>query len=303
MGSVHVVGSINMDVVAYVDRLPVPGETAFGRQTRLLPGGKGANQAVAASRLGAATKLAGRVGADDFGRQLLSFLAAERVGVSAVGVADEVATGTAIVVVEDGGRNAIIVVPGANGVWHAGYESGWTFAPGDLVVAQNEIPETVIVAAFRAARSAGARTLLNPAPMRALSLELLSLTEIAVLNEIEIGQATGESVSADDLAGVERAARSLCRRGPTSIVVTLGSAGALALDNAELHRIEGLAVPAVDTTGAGDCFVGALAASLAGGKTMPEALDRANRAAAISVTRQGAAVSMPTLAELERSFA
>lgn len=303
MGSVHVVGSINMDVVAFVDRLPVPGETALGREARLLPGGKGANQAVAASRLGATVRLIGRVGRDDFGKQLLTFLGAERVGIADVAVVEDAGTGTAIVAVDNQGHNSIIVVPGANGVWRDGFDRGWRFAPADIVVAQHEIPEAVIISAFRAARASGAMTLLNPAPMRTLAPDLLLLTDIVVLNEIEIGQATGGEVPADDEAAVARAARELSGKGPACVVVTLGSAGALAMQKGERHRVMGLPVNAVDTTGAGDCFVGALAVALAQGRTLAEALVRANHAAALSVTRPGAAVSMPTLAELERLLA
>lgn len=303
MGSVHVVGSINMDVVAFVDRLPVSGETLLGREARLLPGGKGANQAVAASRLGAVVRLIGRVGDDDFGRRLLSFLGAERVGIADVIVVEDAGTGIAIVSVDDRGRNSIIVVPGANSIWREGFERGWRFSPGDIVVAQNEVPEAVIVAAFGAARAKGARTLLNPAPMRALSRELLSLTDIVVLNEIEIGQAIDAAVAVDDLAAVARAAQKLAACGPSGVVVTLGSAGALALEDGKRHRVEGLPVRVVDTTGAGDCFVGAMAASLACGKNFAAALRCANRAAALSVTRAGAAVSMPTSAELEGPYA
>lgn len=299
MGSVHVVGSINMDVVAFVARLPVPGETAFGREVKLLPGGKGANQAVAARRLGAAARMIGRVGNDDFGKRLKSFLGEEGAETADVAVVEDAATGTAIVCVDDDGHNSIVVVPGANGSWSGGFDRGWHFSRGDLVVAQNEIPETVIVTAFRHAHSSGARTLLNPAPMRTLSPELLSLTDIVVLNEIEIGQAAGAQVDAEDMAAIERAARALAASGPACIVVTLGSAGALAIEDEKLLRVAGMAVKAVDTTGAGDCFVGALAAALAAGRDLSGAMQMANRAAALSVTRKGAAVSMPTLAELE----
>ena len=298
MGRVFVAGSINMDVVATADRHPKVGETVAGRAVHYFPGGKGANQAVAAAKLGASTALIGRLGTDAFGRQLRTFLAAQGVDLALVKDTPDIHTGTAIITVADA-DNTIVVVPGANALVSAEDVAAPVLAKGDVAVSQFEIPLPTISAFFKRARAAGATTILNPAPAIACGPELLALVDVLVLNETELGfLANTELRDSDEPARFVDAARRLQTGANAIICVTLGKRGVLVLVNSEASLIAGHAVKAVDTTGAGDCFVGALAAQLAGGTAIHDALTYANAAASISVQRMGAAPSMPTAAEV-----
>jgi|SRR5882724_9863527 len=298
MGRVVVAGSINMDVVATADRHPRVGETVAGKEVLYFPGGKGANQAVAAAKLGAPTTLIGRLGADAFGRELRSFLAAQSVDLSLVRQTAEAHTGTAIITLADA-DNTIVVVPGANGLVGADDVAAAEFAQGDIAVSQFEIPLPTIAAFFKRARAAGATTILNPAPARAVDAGLLGLVDILVLNETELGLlARMELRDTDEHVRFIDAARSLRVSDHQTICVTLGKRGVLALLDEEPVMVPGRKVTAVDTTGAGDCFVGALAARLALGASIRDALGYANAAASICVQRMGAAPSMPTAAEV-----
>ncbi|MBR0721439.1 ribokinase [Bradyrhizobium manausense] len=297
MGRVFVAGSINMDVVATADRHPRVGETVAGRQVLYFPGGKGANQAVAASRLGAKTTLIGRLGKDAFGAELRTFLGAQGIDLGSVLEADT-HTGTAIITVA-ASDNTIVVIPGSNGLVSADDVADAPLAKGDVAVSQFEIPLPTIAAFFQRARSAGATTLLNPAPAQKMSGELLVLVDILVLNETELGFLAGADLSDDDEAAkIIAVARQLQAREDQTICITLGKRGVLALAGDEEFAVPGRAVKAVDTTGAGDCFVGALASQLADGAAMRAALAFANAAASISVQRMGAGPSMPTAAEV-----
>jgi ribokinase len=296
MGRVFVAGSINMDVVATAERHPKVGETVAGKAVLYFPGGKGANQAVAAARLGASTTLIGRVGKDAFGQQLRAYLATEGVDLTFVKDA-EAHTGTAIITVANA-DNTIVVVPGANAMVDAIDVAAPVLAQGDVAVSQFEIPLPAITAFFRQARAAGATTILNPAPAMRTGAELLGLVDILILNETELGFLTGTELrDSDDHARFADAARPLAG-GDKTVCVTLGRRGVLALIGGELQIVPGCAVTAVDTTGAGDCFVGALAAQLAGRNPIRDALHYANIAASICVQRMGAAPSMPTAAEV-----
>ncbi len=296
MASITVVGSINRDIVARVPHIPAPGETVLGISSAQHAGGKGANQAVAAARLRAdpstPVRLVGRVGRDGFGADMTAFLSAEDIDISAVTVSDTVATGLALISVDDAGENAIAVVSGANLDWPGGCPD-LVLGPNDVVVCQLEIPLDVVIAAFAQAKAVGASTILNPAPYRDLPPALLTTTDFLVLNEIELGQMIGrETVRADD--ALFRAAREMLARGPRAVVVTLGAAGVAIVDTfGRAERIAGCAVAAIDTTGAGDCFVGALAAAHVDGHDLRTAAQFANTAAAVSVTRAGAASSIP----------
>lgn len=303
MGRVFVAGSINMDVVATADRHPKVGETVAGKAVLYFPGGKGANQAVSAAKLGAPTTLIGRVGTDAFGQQLRAFLAAQGVDLSFVKDTAEAHTGTAVITVANA-DNTIVVVPGANALVSADDVGTPVLAKGDIAVSQFEIPLPTVNAFFKRARAAGATTILNPAPAIEFGPELLDLVDILILNETELGQITkSELRDTDDTARFIEAARRLPSKSIKIVCVTLGRRGVLALIEGEPSIIAGRAVKAVDTTGAGDCFVGALAARLAGGKPVREALDYANAAASICVQRMGAAPSMPTAAEVENALA
>jgi ribokinase len=297
-GRVFVAGSINMDVVATADRHPEIGETVAGREVLYFPGGKGANQAVAAAKLGAATTLIGRVGTDAFGRELRAFLAAQGIDLAFVRDTPEAHSGTAVITVADA-DNTIVVVPGANALVGAADVAAAVLAKGDVAVSQFEIPLPTIEAFFKRARAAGAVTILNPAPAVAFDGALLDLVDILILNETELGLlAKAELRDTDDHARFVEASRSLQIGKDNVICATLGSRGVIALVNGEPVIIPGRAVKALDTTGAGDCFVGAVAAQLATGRSIRDALDYANIAASICVQRMGAAPSMPTAAEV-----
>ena len=298
MGRVFIAGSINMDVVATADRHPKIGETVAGKAVLYFPGGKGANQAVAAAKLGAATTLIGRLGRDAFGRELRAFLAAQGVDLTFVKDAAEAHSGTALITIANA-DNTIVVVPGANALVSAEDVGAAVLAKGDVAVSQFEIPLPTIAAFFRRARAAGATTILNPAPAIKFGQELLDLVDVLVLNETELGFLTGtELLDTDDDTRFIEAVRLLPLNPDQIVCVTLGRRGVLAMIDGQPSLVPGRAVKAVDTTGAGDCLVGALAAQLAGGSAIRDALAYANAAASICVQRMGAAPSMPTAAEV-----
>jgi ribokinase len=300
MGRVFVAGSINMDVVATADRHPRVGETVAGREVLYFPGGKGANQAVSAAKLGAPTTLIGRLGTDAFGSELRTFLTAEGVDLSFVRDT-EAHTGTAIITLANA-DNTIVVIAGANGFVSADDIATVALAKGDIAVSQFEIPQTTVSAFFKRARAAGATTILNPAPAVAFGAELLDLVDILILNETELSLlAKTELRDSDEPVRFIEAARALRGDRDMIVCVTLGKRGVVALADGKPLVVEGRAVRAVDTTGAGDCFVGAVAAQLAAGQSLRDALGYANFAASICVQRMGAAPSMPTAAEVKTS--
>ncbi|MGW0532684.1 ribokinase [Streptomyces sp. NPDC003032] len=290
---IAILGSANMDLVAYVAKAPRRGETVTGREFRTVPGGKGANQAVAAARAGATVSMIGAVGSDTFGAQLRSSLEHSGVDTDLLRTV-ETPTGTAHIVVDDEGGNAIVVVPGANGTVKGltpGDEA--LIASANALLLQLEIPVKGVVAAARAARRHGVRTVLTPAPAQHLPDELLAATDLLLPNEHEAATLTG--ITDDPRA----AARSLLARVP-EIVITLGSRGSLyAARGAEPVTVPAPRVTAVDTTGAGDTFAGTLAVALAEGRSVPDALTWASSAAALSVQRPGASASMPYRKEID----
>jgi ribokinase len=299
MGRVFVAGSINMDVVASADRHPRIGETVAGHVVLYFPGGKGANQAVAAAKLGAPTTLIGRLGKDAFGAELKAFLAAQRIDLSLVQETAEAHTGTALITIANA-DNTIVVIPGANALVSAADVAAPALAKGDIAVSQFEIPLPAITAFFKRARAAGAATILNPAPAIEFNRGLLDVIDILILNESELGLlAKTELRDTDDYPRFIGAARSLQTSTDKIICVTLGKRGVLALIDGEPLIVAGRTVKAVDTTGAGDCFVGAVAAQLAEGKSIHDALNFANAAASICVQRMGAGSSMPSAAEVD----
>lgn len=298
MGKVFVAGSINMDVVATAARHPRVGETVAGSAVLYFPGGKGANQAVAAAKLGAPTTLIGRLGTDAFGKELRAFLGKQSVDLSFVKDTEDAHTGTAVITIAKA-DNTIVVVPGANALVSAADIVAPVLAKGDVAVSQLEIPQPAIGAFFKRARAAGATTILNPAPAMKFSRELLGLVDVLILNETELGFLTGTELrDTDDYAKFIDAARSLQAGEGQAVCVTLGKRGIVALIEGRMHFDPGRAVKAVDSTGAGDCFVGAVAALLADGQPLQSAIGYANIAASICVQRMGAAPSMPTVAEV-----
>jgi ribokinase len=301
MGRVFVAGSINMDVVATADRHPRIGETVAGNQVLYFPGGKGANQAVAAAKLGAVTTLIGRVGTDTFGQELKAFLAAQGVDLSFVRETSEAHTGTAIITIAKA-DNTIVVIPGANGLVSADDIATTPLATGDVAVSQLEIPLSAVGAFFRRARAVGATTILNPAPAIEFDDGLLDLVDVLILNETELGLfAKTELCDRDEPARFIEAARALRGARDMIVCVTLGKRGVVALADGKQLIVEGRVVRAVDTTGAGDCFVGAVAALLADGQSIRSAITYANVAASLCVQQIGAAPSMPSAAEVETS--
>jgi ribokinase len=241
-----------MDVVATAERHPQVGETVAGKAVLYFPGGKGANQAVSAAKLGAPTTLIGRLGADAFGKELRTFLAAQGVDLAFVRDTAKAHTGTALITIANA-DNTIVVVPGANALVSAGDVGAAAFARGDVAVSQFEIPLPTIGAFFRRARAAGATTILNPAPAIKFGKELLDLVDVLVLNETELGLLAGTELrDSDDDARFVDAIRLLQTRPEQTVCVTLGRRGVLAVVNGHASVIAGRAVKAVDTTGAGD---------------------------------------------------
>ncbi len=303
MSRVIVLGSVNRDLVLEVREHPRPGETVAAADLQQYPGGKGANQAVAASRAGAKTLLVGATGDDGFGSSMRAFLEGEGLDLGHLRRIPGRPTGVAIITVDARGENAIAVAAGANAALTAEDAQAIGFWSDDHVVAQFEVPEAFVVAGFEKAKAAGAVTILNPAPMKTLANdkplteEVMALCDILILNETELEIASGVS-DLGEIAAIEAAARRLAGGQSRTVIVTLGKRGCLAVHPGGSLRIAGEKADVLDTTGAGDCFVGVFAASLAEGLGLRAALTRANQAASISVTRRGAASSMPYRAEL-----
>jgi ribokinase len=286
--SIVVVGSANIDLVAYLDRTPGPGETVLGRTFNQRFGGKGANQAVMAARLGASVAFVGAVGDDAYAGQTIANFEAE--GIDVGGLARVPGpSGLASIWVEPDGTNRIVVIAGANGLVSAAVAAGGIEAVDavDVVIGQLEIPQAATAAAFRAAKAHGAMTILNPAPAAALDAELLTAADWLVPNEIELEQLAGGAISSDDdlLRYAGAAGRGL--------VVTLGAAGAAVVTADGVVRVPAPEVVAVDTVGAGDAFVGAFAAGLGLGLEPVEAVRLGIACASDSVTRPGAQASYP----------
>lgn len=280
---VVVVGSINQDVSVSVPDFPTAGETVLGGALAIRPGGKGANQAVAAAKLGARVTMVGRVGDDAAGHAMLDNLTANGVDVSKVEYELHAATGTALIAVAEDGENSIVVAPGANAELTPGGLPGLS---GKVLLLQLEIPMETVVAA---ARDFSGTVILNPAPAQSLPEELLEYVDVLVPNEGELTAITGIADPVD-------AARSMI--GPRWVAVTRGERGALLVDRDHAITIEAPAVEAVDTTGAGDAFCGALAAEMARGMDVEAACATAVRAGAHAVTRFGAQSALPTRSEL-----
>lgn len=290
-----VAGSLNMDLVGRVARLPAWGETVMGDSLSRFAGGKGGNQAVAAARLGAAVAFAGAVGDDPFGAELRAGLQAEGIDVRAVATTPGIATGCALIHVRPDGDNAITVLPGANR--HAPAPPAAWPAAWRWLLLQGELPLPTTVAWALAARAAGAQVMLNAAPMADLPGDLLSALDVLVVNEGELQALVGAQ---PDRPAALRAAAA---RGPACVVATLGAQGCAAWDGQALHAVPGRPVAVVDSTGAGDTFVGALAAARWQGRPLAEALSRANAAGALSCTAAGARSGMPRTPELDALLA
>jgi ribokinase len=296
---VTVVGSLNMDLVIRAPRIPRPGETLIGSAFRTVPGGKGANQALAAARLGADVSLVGRVGRDAFGEALLENLAADEIDRAFVTQDLHSATGVALIVVDDTGQNSIVVASGANmRLSPRDVEAAESaIAAADVVLTQLESPLDTVSRAAQIAYAHGVPVVLNPAPAHPLPASLLSLVDVLIPNESETALLTGMPV--EDQAQAAAAAVALRGLGVGTVILTLGKRGALLEEAAGATHVPTFEVTPVDTTAAGDAFVGGFAVALAEGRTHVEAVRWGNAAGALATTRTGAQPSLPTRPAVE----
>ena len=299
MSRTVVVGSLNMDLVVKAEHMPAPGETVRGHDFQAIPGGKGANQAAALALLGQQVAMVGRVGQDAFGPDLVANLARKGVDTRHVVVTSDMATGNAMIIVDASGQNSIVIAPGANGrVSPADVEAcDDLLGQADFLVVQLEIPlETVAYAVERASHH-GLRIVLNPAPAATVPPEVLRRVDFLVPNETEAASLTGQPV--EDLGSAQRAAHLLRQAGAGTVIVTLGGQGSFTLSGEEAFHTPAPQVPVVDTTAAGDAFIGGLVAGLGRSMALREAVRFASCAGALAVTRFGAQTSLPSAQEAE----
>lgn len=298
--TVVVFGSINMDLVVRTPRLPAPAETITGHEFFTAPGGKGANQAVAAARLGAPTKMVGRVGGDAFGLELRQNLTEAGADVSAVFTDPTVSSGVAVIGVDDNAQNNIIIVPGANGrVSDADLNRlEASLAGAKVLLLQLEVPLPAVVSAARLARQQGVTVVLDPAPAQPLPAELYTLVDVLTPNEVEAGQLVGGPVKTETEAAA--AAGKLLEWGVKTALIKMGALGVIVAQTGTAPIfVPAFKVQAVDTVAAGDAFNGGLAAALVEGHDLPLAVRWGAAAGALSATKMGAQPSMPTRAEFE----
>jgi ribokinase len=295
-----VLGSINMDQVFRTAVLPARGETVAGSGMRYEPGGKGANQAVAAARQQARVAMIACVGVDEHGRTLTRKLAEDGIDISQVRTCAAAVTGVAAILVSDAGDNSIVVIGGANQRLNASdIDSAQPLiARAGVLICQLESPPAVVAHAMRVARACGVLTVFNPAPAHAMLAELMALADVLIVNESEAAQLSGLTVATTIQA--RAAAQVLLSMGPAQVIVTLGGAGLLLAEPGSIRHLAAPAVNVVDTTAAGDTFVGAFAAALVRGETLDEAAASAQYAAALTVTRHGAQSAIPGLREVEQ---
>jgi ribokinase len=296
MPNILVVGSLNADLVVRAPRFPQPGETISGEDLQVIPGGKGANQAVAAARLGANVSMLGRVGKDGFGDFLLENLKQNHVGATLV-QRDDSSTGTAIIVVDSNGQNSIVLSAGANGMVSESDVNNARFTNYQLFLLQLEIPVHAVLRAAQRAKENNVRVILNPAPAKTLPDELISLADFIIPNETELSLLT--EISVTDSTSAEKAARALIKRGGQNVIVTLGSKGALLVNTETSKHVDSFPVKVIDTTAAGDAFIGGFAASLLQNKPLVGCVRYGCACGALAVTKFGAQPSLPTREEVE----
>lgn len=293
-GKVLVVGSLNMDLDVFVPRLPQTGETILGETFATIPGGKGANQAVAARRMGAAVTMIGRVGDDGYGQTLRQVAAQDGIETQYIDTDPQEPTGVALITVDTEGRNTIVVVPGANGTLTPRHVEAaeQAFSTADVLVAQLEIQFETVVAAVSLAAERGTPVILNPAPARSLPADLLAKVDFLIPNE-------GEAIYIAGAESLEAAVPELLDLGVHNLIITLGEHGVLLVTPEGREEFPAHHVEAIDTVAAGDAFVGAFATGIAEGMSLQDAIRLGNAAAAVSVTRRGAQPSLPTRADVE----
>ncbi|WP_297598808.1 ribokinase [uncultured Cetobacterium sp.] len=297
MKKIVVVGSINMDLVTICERAPRGGETLLGKKFMQIPGGKGANQAVAIGKMHSDVTMLGKVGKEGMGDILLNSMKNDGVNISNIEYSEE-STGIAKIIVEENGQNRILVVPGANYSVDNNYIDRHMDAikNSDIVVAQLEIPIETVKYVFKKAKELGKITILNPAPAVKLDDEIIANSDYIIPNETELELLSG--IPTTDEEGVEKAAQFLLNKGVKGLIVTLGNKGSMFIDKNSHRKFNAYKVKAVDTTAAGDSFIGGFVNGIATGLTFEESIDRGTKVAAISVTRMGAQTSIPTLEEV-----
>ncbi|WP_319204401.1 ribokinase [uncultured Ilyobacter sp.] len=298
MGKILVVGSINMDLVTRAFKSPRIGETILGKDFKQIPGGKGANQAVAVARLGSDVSLIGMVGEDSFGDTLLSVIKKDGVDISGVGRCRDRSTGIATIVVDDDANNSIIVVPGANfEIKKEDIDANIKlYENSEIVVHQLETPLDIVEYSLKISKKLGKTTILNPAPAKAMSDEIIKNVDYLIPNETELELLSGVPVKTKE--DILKACRKIMTKGVKKLIVTLGSKGAIYVDGEGTREFGVYKVDAVDTTAAGDSFIGGFTAALSKGESIEKAMDFAAKVGAITVTREGAQTSLPTLDEV-----
>ena len=296
---VVVVGSVNMDLVFRTPRMPAPGETITGDGFQQVPGGKGANQAVAAARQGASVRFVGSIGNDSFGRMALESLGREGIATAHMTTDLSAASGVAGIFVDQRGENSIVLAPGANAVLSEAHVDAATgaIASADYLICQLESPIASVSRAIAIAREHGVRVVFNPAPAAQLPDGLLASVDYLILNETEATQLTGLAVL--DRASAAAAAAALLARGAGAVLLTMGAGGVIVATPGSERFIPAVKVAAVDTTATGNTFVGALTVAIGRGLGLDDAVTQAQHAAALTVTRMGAQTSIPTRAELQ----
>jgi len=294
--NIIVIGSLNADLVVRAPRFPQPGETISGDDLQVIPGGKGANQAVAAARLGANVSMLGRVGKDNFGDFLLDNLQSNHVNTSLI-QRDDASTGTATIIVDENGQNSIVLSAGANGKVSPSDVELASFSTFNLLLLQLEIPTPTVLSAAKLARQNGVRVILNPAPAKELPDELISLADFIIPNETELSLLTGMDVN--DIPSAKQAAHELLKRGAQNVIITLGGKGALIINRKTSTHVDTYSVDVIDTTAAGDAFIGGFAVSLESSGLL-DAVRYGCACGALATTKFGAQPSLPTKEDVEK---
>ena len=298
MKNICVIGSLNMDLVVKVDTMPKGGQTLIGSNFKEVPGGKGANQAVAMARLGGNVSMIGKVGNDGFGQTLLNALKADNVNTDYIGI-EEGPTGVALITVDKNAENSIVVAPGAN--FKVAVEdidnNIEAINNSDIVVVQLETPLETIKYGLKKAKEAGKYTILNPAPAVVLEDEIIKNVDLLTPNETELEILSGVEINTED--DIKRAAQIMIDKGVKELIVTLGSKGSLYINKERSMFKSAYKVQAVDTTAAGDSYTGALSVAFSNNKDVEEAMDFASKVGALSVMKEGAQSSLPTLKDVE----
>ena len=295
---VLVIGSLNADLVVRSPRFPQPGETISGGDLLTIPGGKGANQAVAAARQGTNVAMVGRVGKDNFAPFLVENLNVNHVNTMHV-AQDNAATGTAIIIVDANGQNSIVLSPGANG--KVDFHDIDSAPDAKILLLQFEIPMDSVLHAAKRYKAKGTTVILNPAPARQIPEELLTLIDILVPNESELSLLTNMPVT--DIKSAELAAQEILKRGVKTVIVTMGSKGALLVTDAQVKQVDTYNVEVVDTTAAGDAFIGGFASAMLHSKSLEESVRYGCACGALATTKLGAQPSLPTKEEVEKFIA